>query len=64
MLSEIISIGAIAAIRLEGTDSKKSQMEEFAGDLIRRKMRRHRTEVLLFPSSDDLTTLWVTSHRG
>ena len=41
-----------------------TQMEEFAGDLIRNKMRSKSTEVLLFPSSDDLTTLWVTSHRG
>ena len=35
-------IGAIAELISEGTDSIESQMEEFAGDLMTRKMRRRR----------------------
>jgi hypothetical protein len=57
-------LGAIAMIRSEGTDSTESQMGEFTGDLIRRRMRRHRTEVPLFLSSERLSTSWATSHRG
>jgi hypothetical protein len=57
-------IGAIEEIRSEGTDSIKSRMEEFAGDLLTSKMRRRRTEVRLFLNFELLPTSWATGHRG
>ena len=55
---------AIGTHKMSARIRIRSQMEEVAGEAIDRKMRRRRTEVLLFHSSELLPTSWATGHRG
>jgi len=74
MITSHLIIGAIEETRSEEAfrkviggvraDSMKSQMGTLAGEWITGRMRRHRTEVPLFLSSERLSTSWATSHRG